>query len=402
MALVSSVLKQFPCELSSSHHLTVFFCFGILLLIMHKLTKRNKFNLPPFPPKLPIIGNLHQLGTLPHRSFQTLSHKYGPLMMLQLGQIPTLVVSSADVAREITRTHDVVFSNRPQPTAAKIFLYGCNDVGFAPYGEEWRQKKKTCVVELLSQKKVRSFRSIGEEVVAELVEAIREACSSESLCVNLSEMLIAASNNIVSRCVLGRNCDDTLGDSSFGVLGRKIMRLLAAFSIGDFFPSLAWVDFLTGLIPEMKATFVAVDAFFDEVIAEHESRNTKNDESNMNDFVGILLQLQHCGRLDFELNRDNLKAILMDMIIGGSDTTSTTLEWAFAELLRNPNTMKKVREEVRRVVGINSKVDENCVNQMHYLKCVVKETLRLLLGYFWAPNYVDKSPIFLSPLGLSL
>nr|KYP69585.1 Cytochrome P450 71A1 [Cajanus cajan] len=65
------------------------------------------------------------------------------------------------------------------------------------------------------------------------------------------------------------------------------------------------------------------------------------------------------------------------MIIGGSDTTSTTLEWAFAELLKNPNTMKKAQEEVRRVVGINSIVDENCVNQMNYLKCVVKETMRL-------------------------
>ncbi|RDY10410.1 Cytochrome P450 71A1, partial [Mucuna pruriens] len=375
LLLFLSVLKLFPYELCSRHYLTVFLCF-VSVLLMLKLRRRNKSNLPPSPPRLPIIGNLHQLGTLPHRSFQTLSHKYGPLMMLQLGQTPTLVVSSADVAREITKTHDVVFSNRPQTTAAKIFLYGCKDVGFAPYGEDWRQKKKTCVVELLSLKKVRSFGPIRQQVVAELVEAIHEACGSERPCVNLSEMLIAASNNIVSRCVLGRNCDDAMG-SGFGVLGRKIMRLFSAFSVGDFFPSMAWVDFLTGLIPEMKATFVAVDAFFDKVIAEHESRNTKDDESDMNNFVGILLQLQHCGRLDFELNRDNLRGILMDMIIGGSDTTSTTLEWVFAELLRNPNTMKKVQEEVRRVVGINSRVDENCVNHMNYLKCVVKETLRL-------------------------
>ena len=65
------------------------------------------------------------------------------------------------------------------------------------------------------------------------------------------------------------------------------------------------------------------------------------------------------------------------MFVGGSDTTSTTLEWAFAELLKNPNTMKKAQEEVRRVVGSKSKVDENDVNQMNYLQCVIKETLRL-------------------------
>ncbi|XP_020213364.1 cytochrome P450 71A1 [Cajanus cajan] len=380
MALLQSLQEQWPpykLSSTSTRYLTVFFCFVTFLVFMVKLRRRNKLNLPPSPPKFPIIGNLHQLGTLPHRSFHALAHKYGPLMMLQLGQVPTLVVSSADVANEIMRTHDVVFSNRPQPTAARIFLYGCNDVGFAPYGEEWRQKKKTCVVELFSVKKVRSFWSVREEVVAELVEGIREARGSgEKARVNLSEMLIAASNNIVSRCVLGRKCDDAQG-GGFGVLGRKIMRLFTAFSVGDFFPSLAWVDSLTGLVPEMKATFLEVDAFFDEVIKEHESRKTKNHESDAVDFVGTLLQLQQNGRLDFQLNRDNLKAILMDMIIGGSDTTSTNLEWAIAELLKNPNTMKKAQEEVRRVVGINSRVDENCVNQMNYLKCVVKETMRL-------------------------
>lgn len=378
MDLVSSVLKQLAYEASSSQYVTIILCL-VILLVMLKVTRRNKYNLPPSPPKLPIIGNLHQLGTLPHRSFQSLSRKYGPLMMLKLGQTPTLVVSSADVAREIAKTHDVVFSNRPQPTAAKIFLYGCEDVGFAPYGEEWRQKKKTCVVELLSLKKVRSFHSIRLEVVTELLESIREACvSDEKRCVNLSEMLIAASNNIVSRCVLGRKCDDSGGGGNFGVLGRKILRLFSAFSVGDFFPSLSWVDYLTGLIPELKATFAEVDAFFEEVIEEHESKNTKDDESDVKDFMGTLLQLKDSGRLDFELNRDNLKAILMDMIVGGSDTTSTTLEWAFAELLRSPNSMKKAQEEVRRVAGINSRaVDETSVNQMNYLKCVIKETMRL-------------------------
>ncbi|KAL2346963.1 hypothetical protein Fmac_000963 [Flemingia macrophylla] len=374
MALLQSVVEHLPYELttSSTHYLTLFFCLVTVLVLMLKLTRTNNLNLPPSPPKLPIIGNLHQLGRLPHRSLHALSLKYGPLMMLQLGQVPTLVISSADVVREIAKTHDVVFSNRPQPTAARIFLYGFNDVGFMQYGEEWRQKKKTCVVEILSAKKVRSFSSVREEVVAELVEAIREVCGGEKARVNLSEMLIATSNNIVSRCVLGRKCD-----GGFGVVGRKIMRLFPAFSFGDFFPWLGWVDSMTGLVPEMKATSRAVDAVFEEVIEEHESGKMRNDESDAMDFVATLLHLQQSGGLGFHLNRDNLKGILMDMIVGGSDTTSTTLEWIFAELLKNPNAMKKAQEEVRRVVGINSRVDENCVNQMNYLKCVVKETMRL-------------------------
>jgi len=65
------------------------------------------------------------------------------------------------------------------------------------------------------------------------------------------------------------------------------------------------------------------------------------------------------------------------MVLGGSDTTSTTLEWAMSELIRNPGTMKKVQEEVRRIARDKSKIEDNDIDEMKYLKCVIKETLRL-------------------------
>jgi cytochrome P450 len=65
------------------------------------------------------------------------------------------------------------------------------------------------------------------------------------------------------------------------------------------------------------------------------------------------------------------------MFVGGTETTSTTLEWLMAELIKNPNIMKKTQEEVRRVVGKKPKIDENDINQMDYLKRVLKETLRV-------------------------
>ena len=309
MAFLQSVLKQSLYELNSTLYLTIFGFISVALVL--KLTRRNKSNLPPSPPKLPFIGNLHQLGTLPHRSFHALSNKHGPLMFLQLGQTPALVVSSVDVAKEILKNHDVDFSSKPQTTSGKIILYGCTDLAFAPYGEEWRQKRKICVLELLSLKRVRSFQSIREEEVAELVDNIREACASKGPCVNLSEMLIAASNNIVSRCVLGQKYDTPDGSSSFGELGRKMMRQLAAFSVGDFFPSLGWVDVLTGQIPEFKATFCALDAFFDKVVEEHRRMKRGDGQSDKKDFVDILLQVQENGIHDFQLTHDNIKAILV-------------------------------------------------------------------------------------------
>lgn len=65
------------------------------------------------------------------------------------------------------------------------------------------------------------------------------------------------------------------------------------------------------------------------------------------------------------------------MFVGASDTTSTTLEWLMAELVRNPVVMKKAQEEVRRVWGNKPKIDMNEIHQMQYLTCVIKENLRL-------------------------
>ncbi|XP_054807052.1 cytochrome P450 71A1-like [Prosopis cineraria] len=380
--LLRAVLKHLLFELNSTFFVSLFcFIIAISLLIKLQTNRRNKPNLPPSPPKFPFIGNLHQLGTLPHRSLTALSHKYGPLMLLRLGQTPTLVVSSAHMAREITKSHDVVFSGRPQTTAAKILLYGCTDIGFLPYGEEWRLKRKICALELLSLKRVRSFQYIREEEVADLVNKIRQACADhgDRASVNMSQMILATSNNIVSRCLLGQKFDAADGKSSFGDFARKVMVLMQAFSFGNFCPSLRWMDVVTGLIPKLNSTFRELDAFFDEVLAQHKAakRNDGGHESEKRDFVDILHKLQQDDLLDIELNQSDLKAMIIDLFVGGSDTTSTALEWGFAELMKNPRALKKAQEEVRRVVGNKSKVEESDVRQMKYLECVVKETLRL-------------------------
>ena len=68
---------------------------------------------------------------------------------------------------------------------------------------------------------------------------------------------------------------------------------------------------------------------------------------------------------------------IQDMFVGATNTSIATMEWAMSVLIKNPIIMKKAQEEVREVVGGKLKVDVNDVNQMCYLKCIVKETLRL-------------------------
>ncbi|XP_010092319.2 cytochrome P450 71A1, partial [Morus notabilis] len=340
---------------------------------------RKSLNLPPSPPRLPVIGNLHQLGKFPHRSLRALSEKYGPLMLLHLGQAaPTLVVSSPDLVKEIAKNHDTTFSNRPQTTATDILFYGGKDMAFSPYGESWRQARRICAVQLLCLKRVQSFQSIREEEVTKMVERLRKASlniGDSTNSVNLSEILISTSNNIVSRCVLGENYDtEEGGGSRLGELGRKALVQFLAFSVADFFPSLRWIDVLRGFIASLKSTSRALDAIYSEVIEEHKAIFT----SSPKDFVDILLQLQKDhSMVNFELTNIHIKAIIQDMLVGGIETTSTLMEWLMSELMNNPRVMKRAQEEVRRVVGEKAMVEINDIHRMDYLKCVIREALRL-------------------------
>jgi cytochrome P450 len=289
--------------------LSFFFLVSVLFMFKLAIIKpKSKANLNqlPSPPKLPIIGNLHQLGTLPHRSLRDLSLKYGNMMLLQLGQRQTLVISSADVVMEIMKTHDLAFSNRPQNIASKILLYGCKDVVFGHYGENWRQKRKISVVELLSMKCVQSFGQNRKEEVEELVNKIREVSSNDA-CVNLSEMLNSTINNIVCKCAIGKKYED----NNVKELSRKILFHISEFVVGDYFPLLGWVDILSRKIGKSKETFQELNDLFDKVIEECLAvKKIENEEFKKKGFVDILLQLRENSMLEFELSNNDIKAII--------------------------------------------------------------------------------------------
>ncbi|KAB2633285.1 cytochrome P450 71A1-like [Pyrus ussuriensis x Pyrus communis] len=352
--------------------------------ILFSLTKsssngdeKRKLKLPPSPPRLPLIGNLHQLGTFPHQSLHALSKKYGDLMLVHFGKVPTLIVSSAEMAKEVMKTQDIAFCSRPKATASGILFYDAHDVAFAPYGEYWRQVRKICVLELLSLKRVSQFQYARVEEVSELVEKIRKASSlNGGGPIVLSDLLVATSNNIICRCILGQKFE---GEENkwFGEVTKDLMCQLMSFSFTDYFgPRMNWLDRARGHIKHLTSIWSEFDKFFDKLIAEHQAAE-KEGKPRKKDFVDILLQVQKEGN-DFELKSDHLKALLQDMFVGGSDTSWTAMIWLMTELAKNPRVMKKVQEEVRRVVGNKGFVDENVdIPQMAYMICCIKENMRV-------------------------
>ncbi|KAL8200107.1 hypothetical protein R6Q57_011446 [Mikania cordata] len=216
-------------------------------------------NVPPSPPKLPIIGNLHQLGSGVHRILHSVAKTYGPLIWLQLGSTRVVIVSSADAAREIMKTHHIIFSNRPFTSVIDKIFYGSKDVVFSPYGEYWRKLKSICVFHLLSSKQVQLYRQVREDETAQIIRKIQEANGSV---VNMTDLLVSLTNNLIARVALGKT-------HGYEHMVHWIANATARFSVGNYFPSFTWKDRLSGLHREAHEIFKESDDLFEGVIEEH-------------------------------------------------------------------------------------------------------------------------------------
>lgn len=287
--------------------------FPLLLLLKSRAgARRQNKRLPPSPPKLPFLGNLHQFGELPHQSLCRLSKKYGPVMLLQLGGIPVVFVSSAKAAKEVLKDHDLECCHRPLSSSSRRLTYNHVDIVFAPYGPYWREIRKICVLELFSAKRVQSYQSIREEEVALLVNSISHS-SSSATAIDLSEKLFTLSARTLFKTAFGKSFSGTdLEYRRFGKVIHEAEAMLAGLDASLLFPSAGWiVDKLSGRLQRLENIFHDFDSFLQRVIDLHlDPERTKQENE---DIVDVLLRIEReqtkSGATRF--TKDNIKAILL-------------------------------------------------------------------------------------------
>ncbi|GJN20685.1 hypothetical protein PR202_gb08088 [Eleusine coracana subsp. coracana] len=345
-------------------------------LYFRRSSSRGGSRLPPSPWALPVIGHVHHLalagaGAVPHyRVMRDLARRHGPLMLLRLGEVPVVVASSAEAAREIMRTHDVAFASRPHTPTAKILLGEGRSYGilFAPYGEEWRQLRRICAAELFSSRRVRSFRALREEEARRLVRSV--AASRQA--VNLNRVVSAYVSDASVRAIIGSRFKDR---ETFQRLLDRRLKIVPGQSLPDLFPSSRLAMMLSSMPRTMRHEHDSMMAFIDTIIQQHQA--DKSVAGDDEDLLDVLLRIQREDTLDPPLTTDNIKAVIIDIFGGSSETTATTILWIMAELMRNPRVMRKAQDEVRRVLDGQKTITEENLGDLHYLGLIIKEALRL-------------------------
>ncbi|KAL5818556.1 hypothetical protein ACOSQ4_022398 [Xanthoceras sorbifolium] len=339
----------------------------VFFLKVLSCTRNDKTErLPPGPRGFPIYGSLHLLGKFPHIDLHKLAQKYGPIMHLRLGLVPTVVVSSPHAAELFLKTHDLGFASRHRLQIFKHVFYGQKNMTFAQYGSYWRTVRKICTIELLSHVKINSFKSMRKEELDLLIGSIREAACSGTA-VDLSAKVQTLTSDMTYRMVFGKKCTDKEADErGFKAAKHEGMALAESPNLADYVPLIASLD-LQGLKKRMKSISKVFDDFHEQSKDEHKNK----------DFIDTLLSFMGSKETDYCIDRDHIKAIILDVLIAAMDTSTAAVEWTISELIKHPNIMKKVQIELEDVVGKNRMVEESDLNNLNYLDMVVKETFRL-------------------------
>ena len=277
------------------------------LLLLMKKKRMESIKLPPGPRKLPVIGNLHLSGSLPHRSLEKLSKKYGSVMLLQLGSVPTVIVSSAKTAKQVLKTHDLDCCSRPASPGGNRFSYNGLDVAFSPYSDSWKEMRKVFISELLSMKRVQSFAYAREAEVDKLITSLSQASPKP---VNLDEKIFALADGIIGTVAFGKIYGtDQFKNQVFQNVLTEAMNMTASFSAEDFFPRIGrFVDVLTGFNARLEKSFHELDAYLQMVLDQHLDHARPKEEHE--DLVDFLIKLLKDQSKTFRVTENNVKAIL--------------------------------------------------------------------------------------------
>ncbi|CAI9101624.1 OLC1v1038992C1 [Oldenlandia corymbosa var. corymbosa] len=357
------------------YFITFWLCIYVLTTNLRSTRKSGRV-LPPGPYQRPIIGNLHQIGKKPHQSFAKLSKIYGPLMSVRLGSKQTILVSSAEMAREVLQKNDLICSNRSVPIAAQSLDHLMFSVGWLPSSStQWRYIRKMCKGLIFTTKSLNSSQAIRQEKLKELRDYLH-CCSRNRKAVDFGEVAFTTSLNSMSKTVFSVDFVNFDSDSSKElkdvVLG--VFKYIGCPNLSDYFPVLRLID-PQGILRKAKSCHQDLFNIFDGFIDERLTVRQGSSETKKNDLLEALLDENTKNESKFSIN--HLKHLLLDLMTAGIDPVSSTTQWAMAELLRNTEKIEKVREELKQVIGKREEIQESDISKLPYLQAIVKETLRL-------------------------
>ncbi|TKY46077.1 Cytochrome P450 82A3 [Spatholobus suberectus] len=274
-----------------------------LFLFLHRSNLKEP---PTVPGAWPILGHLPLLARsqATHHLLGEIADKHGPLFTINLGAKKTLVISNWETAKECFTTNDVAASYRPHLVACEHMTYNLAMLGFAPYGQFWRDMRRNVASAFLSDHRIDSLSHVR---VAEVRTSMKELFNKWTragltqdgvLVVEMRQWLKELALNVVMRMVAGKRyfgesavVNEREAQRCLKAL-REYMRLLGVFAVADAVPWLRWFDF-GGHERAMEENFKELDGVVTEWLEEHRrERDLRGGKGGSDgDFMDVMLSM---------------------------------------------------------------------------------------------------------------
>ncbi|KAK9682748.1 hypothetical protein RND81_10G094000 [Saponaria officinalis] len=341
------------------------------IFLAYKLYKKFTIKLPPGPPRWSVVDSLYDVD---------LVRQYGPIVSVWFRSSLNVIVSNSELAKEVLKENDQVLSDRPKNGCIGNYSNNGNGLVWANYGPHFVKLKHICMVELFSSKRLEALRHIREDEVIVMVGSIFKDCTdpeNKGKSLLVKKYLEGVTFNNITRLTLGKRFENEEG--IMDEQGLKFKSILEdGLKLDNFrgvMDQVSWLQWVMsfGIKSSTKRTSVR-DSLIKQIMVEHRLNLQKSGEEAGNQhFVDALVTLQE----KYNLNDDIIVGLLWDMIVMGIDTIAASVEWALAELIKTSRLQKKAQDELDRVIGPDRVMTEWDYSNLPYLRCIVKETLRL-------------------------
>lgn len=343
-----------------------------LIFIFKLSSSKNVKNLPPGPPKLPIIGNLHQASDKPHVFTAKFAKKYGPLISLKLGKQCLVVASTPEAAMAILKTQDRLLSSRVVPTAFQQESLIPHSLIWSDCNQTWKTLRTLCRTEMFSAKALGSQSRLREEKIGKLLDFLHE---KQGQVMNIEDVVFTTLFNTLTTIVFGKDLldlkdeDGSIRDGLKDSVRKIIENGGRVIDYGTFFPVLDRFD-LQGLRKGTMKLYKKIFVYWKHIIEER--RALVNSSTWSSEKAECFLD----RLLENGFSNDQVDQVVTELFVAGTNTTTSSVVWSMTELVKNKEVLSKIVEEMEKEIKTD-RITHSQLSKLPYLQATIKEVMRL-------------------------